>query len=94
MSVKEVSIIFEINHLLNSCWIIGERHKILILLNRLMATKIMEQLNSVYTDEDDPYEKVNLITLINPNKEIRLTESLTVETILKRRIKELKVQKL
>lgn len=56
-----------------------------------MATKIMEQLNSVYADEDDPYEKVNLITLINTNKEIRLTESLTVETILKNRIKELKV---
>ena len=54
----------------------------------------MEQLNSVYSDENDPYEAVNLITLIsNPDKEKSgLIESLTVETsILKRRIKELKV---
>ena len=31
MSIKEVSIIFEIDHLLKGCWIIGKRHKIPIL---------------------------------------------------------------
>lgn len=64
------------------------------LLNRLAATKIMEQLISVYRDENDPYEEVNLITLINNSdgETSKLIESLTVETsILKRRIKELKV---
>jgi hypothetical protein len=55
----------------------------------------MEQLNSVYNDESDPYEEINLITLISgpDGEKSKLTESLPgVETsILKRRIKELKV---
>ena len=70
------------------------QHQFPFLLNRLTATKIMEQLISVYRDENDPYEEVNLITLINSSdgETSTLTESLTVETsILKRRIKELKV---
>ena len=55
----------------------------------------MEQLNSVYSDDNDPYEEINLITLIsNPDGEkSKVSESLTVETsILKRRVKELKVE--
>ena len=54
----------------------------------------MEQLISVYGDESDPYEEVDLITLFSSSdgQKSQVTESLTVETsILKRRIKELKV---
>ena len=54
----------------------------------------MEHLNSVYSDDNDPYEEINLITLISSDGEkSKVSESLTVETsILKRRVKELKVE--
>ena len=56
----------------------------------------MEQLNSHYSDDNDPYEEINLITLrlISPDEEkSKSSEPLTVDTsILKRRIKELKVE--
>ena len=48
----------------------------------------------LHSDDNDPYEEINLITLISSDGEkSKVSESLTVETsILKRRIKELKVE--
>ena len=69
---------------------------------RLTAAKVMKQLGSIYTDEDDPYIEVNLVDLISKvdEKESKLSPSSSLnesfnessaENFMQRRIKEFKV---